>query len=93
MATNEKTVLRDQLELMSKRIQEEGKRIEIEPLVMEYDNGGGQSGVRENPFYPAYEKLLAAYTKALTVYKDIAGNDTENIQSLESIRARFKVAK
>ena len=92
MAASEK-VVKKQLDSMAKRILEEGKKIGAEPLVVEYDNGGGQSGVRENPFYSAYEKLLAAYLKALAAYIDMAGNDTAKIQSLDEIRARFKVAK
>ena len=66
--------------------------MESEPLVMEYDNGGGQSGIRENPYYPAYEKLLASYTKALATLKVMGGQEAE-ISSLESIRSKFKVAK
>lgn len=93
MAADEKKVLKDQLELMANRLLEEGKKIKTEDIVIMYDNGGGQSGIRENPFYPAYEKLLAAYTKTLTVYKDIVGNADADIRSLESIRSRFKVAK
>ena len=93
MPASDKKVLKDQLESMAKRILEEGKKIGKEPLVIEYDNGGGQAGIRENPFYPAYEKLLASYTKTLAAYKDMAGDDTAQIQSLDAIRARFKVAK
>lgn len=86
-------VLIGQLRLMADRIIEEGKHIPDEPLVMEYDNGGGQTGVRENPFYPAYEKLLTSYTRTMAAVKDIAGeNDTEVI-SLDSIRSKFRVAK
>ena len=88
----DREILVKQLNMMAARIIEEGKRIESEPLVMEYDNGGGQSGVRENPFYPAYEKLLTSYTKTLAVVKDIGGGSTE-ISSLDSLRNKFKVAK
>ena len=79
---------------MADRLIEEGKRIPDEPLVIEYDNGGGQSGIRENPFYTAYEKLLASYSKTLTAVKAMAGNDdTAEVSSLDSLRSRFKVAK
>ena len=86
-------VLIGQLKLMADRIVEEGKRIPGEPLVMEYDNGGGQTGVRENPFYPAYEKLLTSYTRTLAAAKDIAGDADAEVINLESIRSKFKVAK
>lgn len=32
-----------------------------EPLVVAYDNGGGQAGVRKNPAYEVYAKLYASY--------------------------------
>ena len=88
----DREILIKQLNMMAARIMEEGKRIENEQLVIEYDNGGGQSGVRENPFYPAYEKLLASYTKTLAAVKSMGGA-SEEVSSLDSLRSKFKVAK
>lgn len=89
----DKKIIKEQLRLMADRIQTEGQRMADEDLIVAYDNGGGQSGIRENPYYPAYEKLLAAYVKTLQVAKDLCGSDDEDVKSLDSIRARFKVAK
>ena len=87
-------VLKKQLRLIADRLIEEGNRILDEPLVIEYDNGGGQTGTRENPFYTAYEKLLATYCKSLKMAQELAGDaDDEELSSLDSIRAMFKVAK
>ncbi len=86
-------VLKEQLRLIADKLTEESTKMPKEPLIVEYDNGGGQSGIRENPYYPAYEKLLASYTKALATAKSLAdGSDTE-IVSLDAIRSKFKVAK
>ncbi len=93
MASTDKKILIEQLNMIARRLTEEGKKIDSEPLIIEYDNGGGQSGVRENPFYPAYEKLLASYTKTLAVAKDLVGSQDAEIKNLDSIRAKFKVAK
>lgn len=90
MAIDEKRLIKGQLQHMAARIQIEGEKIESESLIVDYDNGGGQSGVRENPFYIAYEKLLASYIKTLAAAKDICGEDAE-VSSLDSLRARFKV--
>lgn len=90
MAIDEKKLIKEQLQQMAARIQLEGQRISEESLIVDYDNGGGQSGVRENPFYPAYEKLINTYIKTLTAAKDICGEDAE-VSSLDSLRARFKV--
>lgn len=89
---DDKKILKEQLHHMAVRIQEEGRRMEEEPLITVYDNGGGQTGTRENPYYPAYEKLLASYVKALTAVKDLGGMDAE-VRTLDEIRQRFKVAK
>ena len=37
-------------------------------LVCEYDNGGGQTGVRENPIFKAYINLWRAYMMGLEKY-------------------------
>jgi len=88
---DDKKIIKEQLSLLAKRILEEGKLIDSEPLIIDYDNGGGQSGVRENPFYPAYEKLLASYVKTLMAAKELCGADDDKVRSLDSIRQKFKV--
>lgn len=47
---NQKDILKNQIELIGKRLSVEGDKLLIEPLIIDYDNGGGQSGIRENPF-------------------------------------------
>lgn len=61
----ESLVLAEAVVLMSKKIEETLKTLKNEPLVIPYDNGGGQSGIRENPNYTSFEKLMATYTKSL----------------------------
>lgn len=34
-------------------------------LVVGYNNGGGQSGIRKHPIYEAYNQLMANYRKSL----------------------------
>lgn len=36
-------------------------------LTAEYDNGGGQSGIRENPAFKAYEALWKSYCAGLQI--------------------------
>lgn len=50
---------------MAAKLEESRKAMTNEPLVVPYDNGGGQSGIRENPHFTAYEKLMATYSKSL----------------------------
>ena len=90
----EATVLVNQLQNMSKKLKKVGKQMAEEELIVEYDNGGGQKGVRENPYYPAYEKLLASYTKTFLAVKDMIGEQVlTEVTSLDDIRSKFKVAK
>lgn len=91
MATNDKKIIKEQLKHLADRIQIEGRKMDDEPLITTYDNGGGQTGTRENPYYPAYERLLASYVKTLQAAKDLCGSDDAEIRSLDSIRQKFKV--
>jgi len=50
---------------MAAKLEESRKAMQNEPLVVPYDNGGGQSGIRENPHFTAYEKLMVTYSKSL----------------------------
>ena len=56
---------------MSKKLRELNRELPNQPLIVEYDNGGGQSGMRENPFFVAYEHLMASYNKSLRQLAEI----------------------
>lgn len=68
---DEAVELADSVFFMAKKLEESRAVLESEPLVIEYDNGGGQKGIRENPHYTAYEHLLTSYTKALRQLTEI----------------------
>ena len=92
---NAETVeLAEQVIFLKGKLEKERKKLKDAPLTIEYDNGGGQSGIRENPDIVAYEKLLASYMKALKQLQAVVGNDVQiSTSSLEDFRGRFKVAK
>lgn len=71
---NEAIELAEQVLFMADKLKEERKKLEKEPLIIEYDNGGGQSGIRENPHYSAYEKLLSSFNRSLRQLTDIIEN-------------------
>ena len=50
---------------MKVKLDEQRAALEQENAVVEYDNGGGQKGVRESPFFKSYEALWAAYMKGM----------------------------
>ena len=63
--------LAESVVFMAGKLKESRKQLKNEPLVIEYDNGGGQCGIRENPHFTAYEHLLASYNKALRQLTEI----------------------
>lgn len=42
-------------------------------MIVEYDNGGGQTGIRENPAFKAYEALWKAYISGIAKLLDAVG--------------------
>ena len=57
--------LQAQAEFQRKTLEQRRKDLVNEPFVVEYDNGGGQIGTKENPEWIAYEKLLKSYQATL----------------------------
>lgn len=88
------TILAEQVIFMSAKLKESKKGLRDQAIVIPYDNGGGQTGIRENPAFTAYEKLLASYTKSLATLRDVIGDDAPKaISELDSMRRKFQVVK
>lgn len=66
--------LQHDLEFMMRKLDETRRELEFEDVVIPYDNGGGQSGIRRNPKFEAYESLLKTYVSALKEYREQAKN-------------------
>jgi hypothetical protein len=43
------------------------------PLVIEYDNGGGQCGVRKNPVHEMYNATMRQYVTAVDKFVQLVG--------------------
>ena len=52
------------------RLEDAVEAIADSPITVEYDNGGGQTGVRENPCYKAYEGIWQAYNRGVKIILD-----------------------
>jgi len=88
------TVLAEQVIFMAKKLKESKAGLRDQAIVIPYDNGGGQTGIRENPAFTAYEKLLTAYTRSLTALRDVIGDDApKEMSELDSLRRKFQVVK
>lgn len=46
---------------MKIKLDEAIETVKTAEIVVEYDNGGGQTGLRENPWFRAYEALWKSY--------------------------------
>ena len=57
--------LQAQADFMREVLEESRETLRKEPLIVEYNNGGGQMGTRENPLWTAYEKVLKSYHATL----------------------------
>lgn len=50
---------------MKEKLEEARDEIGDESMVIPYDNGGNQKGIRENPLYKGYENLWKSYLTGL----------------------------
>lgn len=62
------------------KLKESREKFWDEDIVIEYDNGGGQEGTRENPAYKAYGSLLSHYQKAIRQLEEM--RDDEDKKSM-----------
>ncbi len=51
---------------MHAKLEETREAIVGEKITVTYDNGGGQTGIRENPAFKAYEALWKTYMTGMT---------------------------
>ena len=79
---------------MQKKLEDNEKRFLEEPLRVWVKNANGIDVPKPNPFVQEYRALVRDFSAAIKAYKEITA-ETENaeVSSLDSIRARFKVAK
>ena len=85
-------VLAEQMLFMAEKLDQTREDLTYQPIAIPYDNGGGQTGIRENPVFAAYEKLLSSYTKTISALSAMIGEKGEAEQSaLADLRSRFKV--
>ena len=88
------TILAEQVIFMAKKLKESKAGLRDQAIVIPYDNGGGQTGIRENPAFTAYEKLLTTYTKSLATLKDMIGSEApKELSALDDLRKKFQVVK
>lgn len=51
---------------MKVKLDDTREKIKTSSVVVPYDNGGGQTGIRENPLYKGYESLWKSYMTGMS---------------------------
>lgn len=69
--------LAENLLLMEGKLAETRQGIANQQVVIPYDNGGGQTGIRENPAFKGYHALLASYRKTLEQFVGLVGRQDD----------------
>lgn len=79
------------VEFMRGKLEETRKGLAKQQVVIAYDNGGGQTGIRENPAFKGYHQLLASYRKSVetlaAIFKEHGGGRGDAESPLAKILA------
>ena len=68
---------------MKLKLDETREAIGKTKVVIPYDNGGGQSGIRENPIFKGYESLFKSYMAGLKCIMDALPKQAEEVKTAE----------
>ena len=73
---------------MKAKLDDSRDLIKNSQIVMPYDNGGGQKGVRENPLFKGYESLWKSYMVGIKQIMDYIPQDEADIKREELERPK-----
>lgn len=75
------------------KLDETRDRMGDTPLVVNYDNGGGQKGIRKNPVFEAYVNMFRQYTNGVRTLADIVGVDVADEDSHDEVTPLAEILK
>ena len=90
--------LAENIVFMAHKLRETRESMGHTPLVAKYDNGGGQSGYRENPVFKSYNSMASRYIAALHELQSILGapvvvsGTDERPNRLKELRAKSRAS-
>lgn len=70
------------LAFLKVKLDESRAELLYEPIFTEYDNGGGQTGVREHPGFSAYNKLFTTFARGVKQITDMMPNGSAAADAL-----------
>ncbi len=56
---------------LEEKMEQGRKLIAASAIVVPYDNGGGQSGIRKNPAYEAIHRMTSSYNATMKTIEDV----------------------
>ena len=68
---------------MKVKLEEAREAIKTSNVVIPYDNGGGQTGLRENPLFKGYESLFKSYMSGMRIILDTLPAQAEGVRKEE----------
>ena len=68
---------------MKVKLDEARAKIKNSSVAIPYDNGGGQTGIRENPLFKGYENLFKSYMSGMKQILDTLPKQAESIKNAE----------
>lgn len=84
---------------MKAKLDETREQIRASGVAIPYNNGGGQTGIRENPLFKGYTNLWKAYMSGMNIImaalpKEVVEKEAENIEPpktvLQLVREKHK---
>ena len=79
---------------MRRKLAAARKGLAEQEIVVPYDNGGGQVGIRRNPAFDAYEALLRSYQSALADLRSLLdvpkGDEGKGAGATKRMQSKFR---
>ena len=72
--------LAENVVFMAHKLKETRESMGKTPLIVRYDNGGGQTGLRENPLFKGYESLWKSYMAGMSRILECLPSEQVNIE-------------
>lgn len=70
------------------------KLIKDQGVVIEYDNGGGQNGVRENPAFKGYNALLKSYRSCLADIREaLPQSEHKELEARSEVKTMLELVR
>ena len=73
------------------------EKISVSGVAVPYDNGGGQTGIRENPAFKGYEALWKSYMAGMTKILDSlpveVQEEAKNVEVVENPRTVLEIVR